>query len=120
MVQALTISDTSNNDKLQQNSKIKTAMENIWGGHSDVISLFILVFVIWAIGFALFGNDVVGPESQLFKLAVLFISAKIAGFLVSLIKLPPMVGMLLMGVLLRNVDFINVTGSYAKFTAVLR
>lgn len=54
----------------------------------------------------------------LFK--VLFISSKVAGCIIGLIKLPPMIGMLLMGVLLKNVGFINITGDYTKFTAILR
>lgn len=51
---------------------------------------------------------------------VLFISAKIVGVLVSYIRIPPMVGMLLMGVLLRNIHFIHLTGPYVKLAAILR
>lgn len=47
-------------------------------------------------------------------------SAKVVGCLLGLIRIPPMVGMLLMGVLLRNVGFIHLTGGYTKFAAILR
>ncbi|KAI4466975.1 sodium/hydrogen exchanger family [Holotrichia oblita] len=86
---------------------------------SNTVTLFLLLLCCWAIGYALFG-EVVGIHSQMFSLVVLFITAKIAGYLTSLLKLPPMVGMLLMGVLLRNVGFLNIDGNYRKFTAVLR
>ncbi|KAK9687709.1 Sodium/hydrogen exchanger family [Popillia japonica] len=86
---------------------------------SNTLTLVLLLLCCWAIGYALFG-EVVGIHSQMFSLVVLFITAKIAGYLTSLLKLPPMVGMLLMGVLLRNVGFLNIDGNYRKFTAVLR
>lgn len=51
---------------------------------------------------------------------MLFISAKIVGYIFGQARLPPMIGMLLMGVLLRNVNFLEISGGYRKFAAVLR
>ncbi|GJQ80798.1 hypothetical protein Trydic_g9389 [Trypoxylus dichotomus] len=86
---------------------------------SNTVTLFLLLLCCWGIGYALFG-EAVGVKSQMFALVVLFITAKIAGYLTSLVKLPPMVGMLLMGVLLRNIGFLEIEGDYRKFTTVLR
>lgn len=91
-----------------------------WSNVSGVISLCLLALVLWAIFFCIFGDEHLGIKSQIFQLSVLFISSKVAGCIIGLIKLPPMIGMLLMGVLLKNVGFINITGDYTKFTAILR
>lgn len=53
-------------------------------------------------------------------LQVLFVSSKVAGWLVGLVEVPPMVGMLLMGVALKNAGYIDITGDYQRFTAILR
>lgn len=53
-------------------------------------------------------------------LQVLFVLSKAAGWLVGLVEVPPMVGMLLMGVLLKNTGYIDITGDYQRFTAILR
>ncbi|KAK5644275.1 hypothetical protein RI129_008120 [Pyrocoelia pectoralis] len=91
-----------------------------WSDYSGILSLFLLFFLLWAIAYSIFGNEYVGVNSVILRLAVLFISAKLAGCLLGLIKIPPMIGMLLIGVLLRNVGFIEVVGEYTKFTSVLR
>lgn len=41
-----------------------------WSRHSDVFALVLLVFVVWGLGYSLFGKDVVGIDSQLFSLVV--------------------------------------------------
>lgn len=41
-----------------------------WNKHSHVIALLVLVQVIWAIGYSVFGKDAVGIHSQLFSLVV--------------------------------------------------
>lgn len=60
------------------------------------------------------------PGSQLFSLATLFVLAFIAGEAIKLIKLPPLLGMLLMGIFLRNIGFIHLSGTYLEVTASLR
>ena len=44
----------------------------------------------------------------LFSLLVMFVVSSIAGWLVTLVHLPPLLGMLLTGILLRNVPYIDV------------
>uniref|UniRef100_A0A1Y1MAZ5 Cation/H+ exchanger transmembrane domain-containing protein n=1 Tax=Photinus pyralis TaxID=7054 RepID=A0A1Y1MAZ5_PHOPY len=91
-----------------------------WANNSDKFSLFLLLFLVWAIAYSIFGDEHVGVNSVIFRLAVVFIVAKLAGCLLGLIRIPPMIGMLLIGVLMRNVGFIEIVGDYAKFTSVLR
>lgn len=74
---------------------------------------------LWGIVYSVAGSGFM-PGSQLFSLAVLFILAYIAGEVVKLIKLPPLLGMLLMGILLRNVGFVHISGVYMEVTASLR
>lgn len=41
-----------------------------WTRHSDVFALLLLVLLGWAVGYSLFGGDVVGIHSQMFSLVV--------------------------------------------------
>ncbi|KAF5304586.1 hypothetical protein FQA39_LY09637 [Lamprigera yunnana] len=91
-----------------------------WSKHSDLACLFLLYFVLWAIAYSLFGNEHVGVNSTFFRLTVMFVFAKVTGGVFALIKLPSMIGMLLVGILLRNVGFIYIEGGYTTLTSVLR
>jgi len=55
-----------------------------------------------------------------FALATLFTLAYLAGWLVSLIHLPPLLGMLMIGILLRNTGFFHMTGGYVTAVSTLR
>lgn len=55
-----------------------------------------------------------------FVFQILFITAKIAGVLIGYLKIPPMLGMLAVGVLLKNIGFLNLNDEYKNFAAVLR
>lgn len=90
-----------------------------WPLVSRLITLTTISLMCWAIAYSLFGEEA-GLNSQGFRLAVLFIAAKAFGAVLGLMKIPPMLGQLAIGVLLRNVGFINLTGGYIPFAAVLR
>lgn len=90
-----------------------------WIDISQVASLLLLALALWAIAYSLF-KDAVTPDSQMFSLAVLFILGKVAGVLVNLIRIPPMLGMLAVGVLLKNVGFLNLSDDYKSFASILR
>lgn len=45
-----------------------------WSKNSDLVALVFLVLVAWAIGYSVFGNDVVGLHSQLFSLVASILS----------------------------------------------
>lgn len=58
-------------------------------------------------------------ESTL-QLAALFLLAQVLGKLSSFARLPPLLGMLLAGIILRQVKFFHAEGSFLKFTATVR
>lgn len=45
-------------------------IQKFWKANSHVAALFISVLLLWAIGYIIFGEETVGFESQLFRLAV--------------------------------------------------
>jgi Kef-type K+ transport system membrane component KefB len=61
-----------------------------------------------------------GPQAQLFQIGALAVTAHVAGWLISLIGLPSLLGMMLAGIALRNVGFIVLTGEYLEVAATLR
>ncbi|PSN37316.1 Sodium/hydrogen exchanger 9B2 [Blattella germanica] len=84
------------------------------------VALVILALVLWGVAFSLEPKETMPPHGQLFILAVLSISAYIAGYFISFIKLPPLMGMLLMGLLLRYVGFVKFEGQYLTLEGILR
>ncbi|OWA52319.1 Mitochondrial sodium/hydrogen exchanger 9B2 [Hypsibius exemplaris] len=75
----------------------------------NLLSRALICLLVWLAGFSLVREDAL-PGGNVFALFVLVIAAMLGGFLVSLIKLPPLLGMLIMGCLLRNIPVVN----YAK------
>ncbi|XP_012785008.2 sodium/hydrogen exchanger 9B1 isoform X1 [Ochotona princeps] len=82
------------------------------GRLNKIITNGVLLFMIWCISWSLIGSLVL-PGGSLFGLLVIFYSAVIGGKLLQLIRirsvppLPPLLGMLLAGFLIRNVPFIS-------------
>ncbi|RUS84137.1 hypothetical protein EGW08_008111 [Elysia chlorotica] len=70
--------------------------------------LFIAVFAVvgWATLLAMTG-DAALPGGNLFSLAVLFVACWCGGYVVGLIRLPPLLGMLLVGAVLGNVSGVD-------------
>ncbi|XP_069678720.1 sodium/hydrogen exchanger 9B2-like [Periplaneta americana] len=85
-----------------------------------VLALVLFALAVWAVAYSLSPSDVRPPDGQLFELAVLSIAAYIAGHLISFAKLPPLLGMLAMGIILRNVGFVEFTGQYDMLQGKLR
>ena len=75
--------------------------------------------MLWATAYSAFG-EVAGTEGPLFKLWFLEVTAYLAGYLVCLAKLPALLGMMLMGLLLRSVKFVEFSGSFARLTSGIR
>ncbi|XP_013384872.1 uncharacterized protein LOC106154881 [Lingula anatina] len=73
------------------------------------LTLILLWAVLWAIT-----RDEALPGGNFFGLIVLFLACKLGGFLVSKIRLPPLLGMLIVGCLLRNVPYIDVAKDIKK------
>lgn len=54
------------------------------------------------------------------QLVSLFVLAQIFGVLVKFVHLPPLLGMLLAGILLKQIDYFHAEGIFLKFTATVR
>jgi Kef-type K+ transport system membrane component KefB len=78
-----------------------------------------MLLLLWGVMFTIF-QDAVLPQSKVFELTTVVVLAYIAGWLVSLIRLPPLLGMLVTGILLRNIGFFHMVGSYATAVSTLR
>ncbi|GIX83863.1 hypothetical protein CDAR_88691 [Caerostris darwini] len=66
--------------------------------------------------YGILGKDAL-PESEIFALLLLYVLAHIGGKLASIVKLPPLIGMLIIGFLFRNLPFIpyyrNISNQWA-------
>ncbi|KAL0274311.1 UNVERIFIED_CONTAM: hypothetical protein PYX00_006765 [Menopon gallinae] len=60
------------------------------------------------------------PGTQLFGMFTLFLMAYVAGEVTRLIRLPPLLGMLIVGLVLRNTGFVQFTGKFNRVAAILR
>lgn len=65
-------------------------------------------------------GETAAPGGQLFGLVVLTVAANFGGWLMSLTRLPGLIGMLLVGVLFQNVGWVNLDGEFAFIAADLR
>ena len=87
------------------------------GRPAEVVTYSVILVTLWAVSYCVLGQ-VALPGHQhihvtieggtLFSLLVMFVVSYLAGCCVQLLYLPPLLGMLLTGVLLRNVPYIDV------------
>lgn len=84
-----------------------------------VLCLFLLGLMLWGIVYVIIGEDA-APGGPLFGLAALSIAAHFGGWLFSLTTLPALIGMLITGLILQNVDLISIDGRYTVVVSNLR
>lgn len=93
------------------------------GPFGHVITKGLTCFGIWAVLWSILGNDAL-PGGNMFSLFVLLILASFAGFLVSkipFVTFPPLLGMLVVGFLLRNIPGISLAkGINKQWSSALR
>ncbi|KAL5018377.1 hypothetical protein ScPMuIL_004099 [Solemya velum] len=71
---------------------------------------FLVIFgFIWATLISLIGNEAL-PGGNIFSLLILFFTCVVGGYIVSIVRLPPLLGMLIIGAVLMNVPVIKVIG----------
>jgi hypothetical protein len=81
--------------------------------------LVCLVLLLWGNMFIMAGYAA-GPEGQLFKIGVLGIASHLAGAILQPIGVPPLLGMLVMGIVLRNTRSVELVGPYEILAADVR
>lgn len=77
---------------------------------AQYLQFLFLCGITFAVLVAVFKDQAL-PGGNFFSLYVLFFGSILGGYLISFIKLPPLLGMLLVGALLRNVPVIDVVGA---------
>ncbi|XP_068084864.1 sodium/hydrogen exchanger 9B2 isoform X3 [Anabrus simplex] len=85
----------------------------------QVVTAILFALLLWGAAYTLL-KEHVAPESNLFRLAMLFVLAYLAGQLVGLLRLPPLLGMLLVGIAMRNLGFFSMSGAYLEVVSILR
>lgn len=93
-----------------------------FGNHhaaTKYLTMALIILLVWALLYATLDQEVV-PGEQLFMLLMLTILSSICGWLVSLIKLPSLLGMLICGIFMRNVGLFEVSGVYLIIVNIIR
>lgn len=85
-----------------------------------LFSLLLVVLLSWGVVYLMLGEPAAPPNGTLFTLALLCIMAKLGGWLVSLVHMPSLLGMLLVGVLFQNIGLVKITGTYVGVVSNLR
>jgi NhaP-type Na+/H+ or K+/H+ antiporter len=81
------------------------------------LSYAILILLIWASLWSIVGEAAVPPNGSLFTLLVIFIISYLFGEIISLVDLPPLLGMLIAGFIIGNTFEINLN---KKYSSILR
>lgn len=82
-------------------------------------SAVVILILLWGLLYTLVKQEV-APGGGLFQLIVLVLLGYIVGRIVKLMKLPPLLGMLITGIVLRSTGFISVSGVYVNIVITLR
>lgn len=103
----------------QTRSSVCKGSWNVTGARACTFVL--LGSIAWLVALFLFGSRCVGLHSPFLKLAVLFVGSKSVGLLLRVTPLPSMLGMLSVGVLARNIGYVDPVESESAGTcSVLR
>ncbi|CAG5021581.1 unnamed protein product [Parnassius apollo] len=87
---------------------------------AQTLSIFILGILIWVIIWTVMG-ETAAPGGQLFMLAVLTIASYFGGWLmVKVTTLPSLIGMLIVGIVMKNVGFVNFDENYQHVCSYIR
>ncbi|XP_026322651.1 sodium/hydrogen exchanger 9B2-like isoform X2 [Hyposmocoma kahamanoa] len=87
---------------------------------AQTLSVFLIGILIWVLVWIVMGSTA-APGGQLFMLAALTIAAHFGGWLmVKITTLPPLIGMLIIGIVLKNVGFVDFDEDYLHVTSYIR
>ncbi|KAJ0181768.1 hypothetical protein K1T71_002490 [Dendrolimus kikuchii] len=87
---------------------------------AQTISVIIIGLLVWLILWIVMG-DTAAPGGQLFSLAVLTLAAYFGGWLMMKITtLPALIGMLIMGIVMKNLGFVNFDPQFQKVSSYIR
>lgn len=76
--------------------------------------------MVWVLTWIVLG-ETAAPGGQLFMMAVLTIAAHFGGWLVvKVTSLPPLVGMLIVGIIMKNIGFVNFNSDFQHVNSYIR
>ncbi|XP_025196297.1 sodium/hydrogen exchanger 9B1 isoform X1 [Melanaphis sacchari] len=84
-----------------------------------ILALLVTVSLFWGVVLVVMGSDA-KPGGQLFNIAVLVVFAYLGGWVFRMLTLPALVGMLLVGIIYKNIGLINIEGHYTELVSMLR
>ncbi|XP_029652209.1 sodium/hydrogen exchanger 9B2-like [Octopus sinensis] len=87
--------------------------QGLLGLYITSVLMFALLFVALV---SILGSAAL-PGSNIFALWVVFTACITGGYIIQFLKLPPLLGMLIVGIMLRNVPYINVAKDVESFWA---
>lgn len=85
-----------------------------------IITLTLIGVFTWCVFYSIVGETAAPPNGKLFQLIFLTICAHIGGWLMSLTTMPALIGMLFTGLLLQNVNIVNIDESFSGICKELR
>ncbi|XP_073988269.1 sodium/hydrogen exchanger 9B2-like isoform X1 [Rhodnius prolixus] len=109
--------DKSNCSRVASLLSSQCGLGNSW--QITIIGSSLILVLLWALLYTLLKVEVT-PGGDLFKLIVLILVAYCAGKVVALAKLPPLLGMLIAGIILRTIGFFKISGVYLDIVIKLR
>ncbi|XP_065346105.1 sodium/hydrogen exchanger 9B2-like isoform X2 [Cloeon dipterum] len=124
--------DIQTDDGGEEADKTKGYISNLWSTirpevlcpqYSHLMSLCLAIagtLLTFGALISLLGNAAMPPDGGIFQLVMLTLVALALGFLASLCKLPPLLGMLIAGIMLKNVGAFNLEGTYLDAVSTLR
>ncbi|KAF4529021.1 hypothetical protein B566_EDAN016870 [Ephemera danica] len=90
------------------------------GRVTRLATLWFLTLAAWALALLLIGADVAPPSGPLWKLALLSVLAKVGGWMAVQVRLPGLLGMLLVGAGLQAAGVVTVEGPYLGLVRFIR
>lgn len=85
-----------------------------------IVGISLIGLLIWCVFYSIVGDTAAPPDGKLFQLILLSICAHFGGWLISLTTLPALIGMLLTGMLLQNVNIVDIDESFTGINKELR
>ncbi|XP_065344497.1 sodium/hydrogen exchanger 9B2-like isoform X2 [Cloeon dipterum] len=85
-----------------------------------LVAYMVIGLLIWSIMYVLLGQDASPKGGQLFQIAAMCIVAKLGGWLATRVRLPALLGMLVVGIIAKNVGLITVHGEYEHVVSDIR
>ncbi|XP_050520973.1 sodium/hydrogen exchanger 9B2-like [Daktulosphaira vitifoliae] len=100
-------------------SSCETEYSNKVRSAFNTLTTCICIVIAWTMMYLIFGKNML-PGSQLASVCFLVASSWAAGKVIEQLYLPPMLGMLIVGVVLRNVGFYDIKNDFQIYIIILR